>query len=381
MRRCLILLLTLAGCAEQPTEPPPFGHTVERWSDLDHFHFADNPISAAKQLSTHQWAKDRYQSGLEIEWDIRDRTIRESPVMRQALNLVADTLYAIVLPSKGIRTLEVYVDVDDLSDSDGDDGWTVATGGGVFWVSGPQRGLPVSGDVGIVIDENELEDTHDKPLYISSLDHWYMVLMHEALHVLGFGVSPTWDGLITTSGYDRFVCGTEILGGHWYSPSYEGPGRLLMFTYLSSSRVLIGSQTLCALDGIGWDIRRASEGSAAPDDSDAEGNTPDVAPEDPQTPDTGDHYTIEKPNNLELGFVASSSARIKWDPVSGASGYDVRYMELDGGDWQTQPHEGLASFNTLAYLSSGATYKWAVRAKNRRGTSPWAYGPRFTTKE
>ena len=24
MRCCLILLLTLAGCAEQPTEPPPF---------------------------------------------------------------------------------------------------------------------------------------------------------------------------------------------------------------------------------------------------------------------------------------------------------------------------------------------------------------------
>ena len=87
--------------------------------------------------------------------------------MRQALNLVADTFYAIVLPSKGIRTLEVYVESGRpqrqrrrRSLDGGDRGWTC------FWVSGPQRGLPVSVDVGIIIDENELEDTHYRtPLY------------------------------------------------------------------------------------------------------------------------------------------------------------------------------------------------------------------------
>ena len=288
MTKLLPALLAACGllaCSGHETTPTghetEFGHTVERYSDLCHFDFADDSFAAAKRLSTHQWAKDRYTSGLEIEWDIRDRTLRKSPVMRQALNLVADTLYAMVLPTKGISKLELFVDIADLSD--GDYGWTTAQGGGDFYASGDKRGFPVSGAVGITIDDYELEDIYDKPRYISSLAHWYTIVLHEAFHVLGFGTSPKWDSLITTRRYDDFICGKEIFYGHWSFLSHEGVGYPLMLSSIFSSKVLIEPETICALEGIGWDIRQPGEG--------ARRSAPAPTPSEPST-DTGDTGTL-----------------------------------------------------------------------------------------
>lgn len=282
-----IVVCGLAACSGRETTPTgleaEFGHTVKHYSDLCHFDFTDEPFPAGKLSSTHQWARDRYSSGLTIRWDIRAREIRNSPVMRQALNLVADTLYAMVLPSKGISTLEVSVDVGDLSD--GAYGWTVAQGGGDFWVSGTQRGLPVSGRVGITIDDYELEDIYRKPIYISSLGHWYTIILHEALHVLGFGTSTKWEEMIATRRRDTFVCGKETnRRGHWSILSHEGIGWPLMLPSIREYRARIVPETICALQNIGWNIRGKGEGVIQPQPQPQPDPTPDPQPQPPPQP-------------------------------------------------------------------------------------------------
>ena len=106
---------------------PSASEVVERFSDgcrgPDLFQ-GHQPI-AAKTLSTHQWAKDRYDEGLEIQWNYEDAI--EYPVMRQALDLVADTLYAMILPSKGINSLVVDVSIKDLGE---DNEYTLGRAGG-----------------------------------------------------------------------------------------------------------------------------------------------------------------------------------------------------------------------------------------------------------
>ena len=194
MQRFLMVLTVGVGligwaCSQQstPISAPAIqaSDTVTRYAPLCQFPLHGDeaePLAAAKINGTQAWAKDRYASGLSIEWNVESHRLRQMPVFQQALDLVADTVYAMILPTKGIDRLPVFIQVKDLS---GISGVTAAQGGGDFYTSGANRGMPVAepGRMGIRIDDYELDDTYDKPLYISSLGHWYTILLHETFHV------------------------------------------------------------------------------------------------------------------------------------------------------------------------------------------------------
>ncbi len=254
----------LAACSEHentPTGSVGSGIGPElRWSHgCDFSQLFSTLLPAAKANS---WAKDRYGEGLEIQFNIpRGDVLRDFVVVRQALDLVSDTIYAKILPTKGIETLVVNVATstdDDLFDSS-----TIAIGGGRYHTTGSKYGLPESGEVSILIYEDELYEEYDNAEHIGSFSHWYLVFLHETFHVLGFGTSPKWDDLVEEKRRRRFyVCDREVRGswdtGHW---DLDDPGGYYpLMAAVTLSRVNIAPATWCALEGIGWDIRRKGEG-------------------------------------------------------------------------------------------------------------------------
>ena len=186
---------------------------------------------------------------------------------------------------------------------------------------------------------------------------------------LGFGNSPTWHSQITKRRFDEFVCGLRTFRGHWFSPSYEGPGRALMFSYISSSRVLIAPETLCALSGIGWNLRPKGPVSTPT-------TTPTTTPNTQTPTNTTSQSAPPPPQNLQVEAITSSSARVSWDASAGATDYDLFYRVASTSDW-VKINQNTALYRIIENLERGTRYHWTVRAENSAGPSDWVYGPAF----
>ena len=278
--------------------------------------------------------------------------------MRQALDLVADTLYAMILPSKGINSLVVGVSIKDLGE---DNEYTLGRGGGDFHNTGDLAGFPVSGEVRIEINSNILEDRNedDHPRYLSALNDWYLLFLHESLHVLGFGISPKWESLKTKKRHDYFICGREVYSwtGHW-GGSTDFDNVALMRWSIWPWNTIIAPETFCVLERIGWTLRPKGQASSS---------AATTAP--------------AKPANLQVGSITDTSVRVSWDASDGATDYDVSYKTASGGEWTTSSHRGIALHNAIDGLEPNTEYRWAVKADNDAGKSDWAFGPNFTTKQ
>lgn len=84
------------------------------------------------------------------------------------------------------------------------------------------------------------------------------------------------------------------------------------------------------------------------------------------------------PNGLIVSNITSSSARLNWSSVSGASNYDVRYRENGTSNWTNVSN--LSGLNrTLTSLSSNTTYNWQIRTSCSSSNSSYASGANFTT--
>ena len=371
MPTLLLAVFFVLSCSQQqnlagvdPVAVPADSEIVE------HFSIAcrgpelfQGPGVAAKALSTHQWARDRYAEGLVVEWNYRSDIAY--PVMRQALDLVADTLYAMILPSKGIEALTINISIEDLG---ADNRYTLGRASGNFYNVGNKKGLPKSGEVEIEINRNIFEDNteDDHPRHLSALDDWYMLFLHESFHVLGFGLSPTWESLQTRRRHDYFICGRELVSwspGHW-STGGDYNNRTLMSWLISSWNVVIVPETFCALELLGWTLR--AQGQTA--STSATSTTSTAAVAEPPA----------KPTNLRVGSITDSSAKVAWDASAGATDYDLTYRPAEADSWTALSHR-TALHHAIGDLEPNTEYIWAVRSENDEGPSDWAFGPRFTT--
>ncbi|MEL6132964.1 MAG: fibronectin type III domain-containing protein [Bacteroidota bacterium] len=92
----------------------------------------------------------------------------------------------------------------------------------------------------------------------------------------------------------------------------------------------------------------------------------------------GNATSCDAPNGLSVSNITSSSARLNWTSVSGASNYDVRYRENGTGSWTNVSN--LSGLNrTLTGLSSNTTYNWQIRTSCSSSNSSYASGANFTT--
>lgn len=240
------VLLLILGCGDLPLSPQPHGHTVERWAEDYHSAGFFGHHHQAGKLTT--WSRDRYETGLHVRFDVQDNL--RYPIIPQALALVADTLYAMILPHANFPNgLTVKVRIMDLPDH------VLAEGGGDFAAA---SGLPVNGQVEVRINTNIFSDpdASDHPRYISSISNWYVLLLHESLHVLGFGTSPKWDAMKVKGRLGHAVCGRKVdwKGGHW-GFSMDLKNISLMGSTVLPWYTVIAPETFCALSGIGWEIR------------------------------------------------------------------------------------------------------------------------------
>jgi Fibronectin type III domain len=79
------------------------------------------------------------------------------------------------------------------------------------------------------------------------------------------------------------------------------------------------------------------------------------------------------PGNLHTDRVTTTTAKVGWDKVSGATTYTV---QLSGKGGITQP----GTNHVFSGLKHDTTYSWQVRANNAKGSSAWATGS-FKTKK
>lgn len=89
---------------------------------------------------------------------------------------------------------------------------------------------------------------------------------------------------------------------------------------------------------------------------------------------------LPKPANLRIEALSDTSVTVAWDPVVEATDYDLNYKQVQGGRWTNWPHRGAAKRqSTIHPLEPDTEYRWAVRAQNREGASPWVLADVFTT--
>ena len=92
------------------------------------------------------------------------------------------------------------------------------------------------------------------------------------------------------------------------------------------------------------------------------------------TEDTPTPIQLEKPTNLKVSNVTTTSATLSWDAVTNASSYTVTVGST--------PHSANTNFISLNDLTPSTTYKWSVVAKGNGSTytdSESAKGSDFTT--
>ena len=86
-----------------------------------------------------------------------------------------------------------------------------------------------------------------------------------------------------------------------------------------------------------------------------------------------------EPTNLRVEALTDTSAKVAWDAVEGATGYDLFYKTLSG-PWINEPHR-TKLWNIIYDLEPNTEYRWTVRAENKDGASKWVYGRKFRTEE
>ncbi len=110
---------------------------------------------------------------------------------------------------------------------------------------------------------------------------FYTVAFHELGHLLGFGIAPSWDNLLTSNGGDFFFDGAvsnavfggppPIFGdqGHWdsglMSPRFGSPGSgqpLMDPTLTNGTRKFITELDLAGFADFGWEVAAIPEPSA-----------------------------------------------------------------------------------------------------------------------
>ena len=80
---------------------------------------------------------------------------------------------------------------------------------------------------------------------------------------------------------------------------------------------------------------------------------------------------LSAPTSLSATKASSSTAKISWNAVSGATYYQVQYNSPTSGGWVTDPDYS----SRTSYISTrlgNNTYQFRVRAANASGTSDWA---------
>jgi len=85
----------------------------------------------------------------------------------------------------------------------------------------------------------------------------------------------------------------------------------------------------------------------------------------------------DQPQNLLVTNIQDNQAQLNWDPVSGATSYEVRYRVSGTTTWikitvsTTDP--------LLTGLYSGTIYRWNVRTHCGAESAPWSPLKKFTT--
>ncbi len=85
---------------------------------------------------------------------------------------------------------------------------------------------------------------------------------------------------------------------------------------------------------------------------------------------------VPTPTNLQVSDVVHNWALISWDPVEGASGYNIR---VNGEVITGNGIFGGGSETGLTLYHPDTDYTWAIRAVNGEMQSHWAEGPAFHT--
>ena len=101
----------------------------------------------------------------------------------------------------------------------------------------------------IYIDESDMFKSYEH-IY---KNFWYWILLHETIHILGMGSTTRWNKIAVEG--NGYVCGVRVdwRSGHWVDTDEN----FLMEEHgESGSESIIGEHTLCALERIGWRIRK-----------------------------------------------------------------------------------------------------------------------------
>ncbi len=101
----------------------------------------------------------------------------------------------------------------------------------------------------IYIDESDMFKSYEH-IY---KNFWYWTLLHETIHILGIGSTTRWNKLVAEG--NGYVCGVRVASdrSHWANTDES----FLMEEHQQEGRKpIIGEHTLCALEFMGWRIRK-----------------------------------------------------------------------------------------------------------------------------
>lgn len=200
------------------------------------------------------------RSGPRFAFDWQGAALIDSAYIHEALADVQDSVNAWFAPPAN-DIITVQVSVDDLNHpSLIERGKAAATNNyrrdllnGVIAEGGEglldfSSGIPVIEGAEIIIDRKQLAAETDRTT-------WKWVLLHETIHVFGFGTSQQWNGLKVATGDSlKLSSGTWALDGtgHW---EQTHAGRLLEPYFPGVDRAFVSEETKEALAAIGWPRR------------------------------------------------------------------------------------------------------------------------------
>lgn len=93
-----------------------------------------------------------------------------------------------------------------------------------------------------------------------------------------------------------------------------------------------------------------------------------------------DENCCDAPAGLNTTNITSTSAKLNWSPVSGASRYVVRYRKSGAGQtWVSITVKAPATSVTLTNLSPSSQYRWTMKARCANGFSTSSVIVPFTT--
>jgi len=91
-----------------------------------------------------------------------------------------------------------------------------------------------------------------------------------------------------------------------------------------------------------------------------------------------DDSKLDMPRNFKITKASASTATVSWDPVEGATSYEVEYWSRSWNEWRADyEYSPYLGTTTTTYITKGLSnhpyYEFRVRAKNASGVSEWAY--------